>query len=135
MIIAISEQLVVKGTIGIAPMLNFSLSSPPTSTLPIKLTACVTHRIRTDHNNDNTSAIFAEWAHNVRQLYHSVDFKSSEKWLYPNFDPFMEHEEKFIHLAQLRQEGLETARKSGADYLLGCGGGCGEGGGGLFSWG
>ena len=57
-----------------------------------------------------------------------MDFKNSEEWLYPNLDPFMDHEEKFTHLAQLRQEGLETARQSGADYLLVCV--CCEGGGG-----
>ena len=76
------------------------------------------YRIRTDHNSDNTSAIFAEWAENVKELYKSVDFKSSEEWLYPTFEPFKEHDERFEHIAKLRQEGLEEARKSGADYLL-----------------
>ncbi len=39
-------------------------------------------------------------------------------WLYPNLDPFEEHDERFVHVALLRQEGLEAARRSGADYLF-----------------
>ncbi|XP_064395514.1 procollagen galactosyltransferase 2-like isoform X2 [Halichondria panicea] len=74
--------------------------------------------IRTDHNGDNTTAILAEWAENVKLVYKSVDLKSSDEWLYPNIDPFEEHDERFIHVAQLRQEGLEAARRSGADYLF-----------------
>ncbi len=51
-------------------------------------------------------------------MYKSVDLKSSDEWLYPNLDPFEEHDERFVHVAQLRQEGLEAARRSGADYLF-----------------
>lgn len=76
------------------------------------------HRIRTDHNNDSTAEFLDTWTHRVDGLYRSVDFFSSDEWLYLNLDPFMNHEEKFLHLAQLKQEGLETARESGADYLL-----------------
>ncbi|XP_064395609.1 procollagen galactosyltransferase 1-like isoform X2 [Halichondria panicea] len=39
-------------------------------------------------------------------------------WLYPNLNPFEEHDERFVHVAQLRQEGLEGARRLGADYLF-----------------
>ncbi|XP_064395723.1 procollagen galactosyltransferase 2-like isoform X3 [Halichondria panicea] len=74
--------------------------------------------IRTDHNGDNTTAILAEWAENVKLVYKSVDLKSSDEWLYPNLDPFEEHDERFVHVAQLRQEGLEAARRSGVDYLF-----------------
>ncbi len=63
-------------------------------------------------------AILAEWAENVKLLYKSVDLKSSHEWLYLNLNPFEEHDERFVHVAQLRQEGLEAAGRSGADYLF-----------------
>ena len=54
----------------------------------------------------------------MKELYEAVDFKSSEEWLYSTSEPFKELDERFEHIARLRQEGLEEARKSGADYLL-----------------
>ena len=66
-------------------------------------------RIRSDHNQDNTSAILTE------HLYHSVDLKISAEWLYDTEGPFEMPDERYEQFARLRQEGLEAAR---ADYLM-----------------
>ena len=75
-------------------------------------------RIRSDHNQDNTSAILSEWAERVKPFYAAVDLQISDKWLYPSDDPFEMTEERYEHIAKLRQEGLEAARKANADNLL-----------------
>lgn len=75
-------------------------------------------RIRTDHNEDNTTAMLHEWSQNARHVYANVDFVSMDAWLYPVFDPFAMPEERYLHVAQLRQQGLDAARKAGADYLF-----------------
>ena len=75
-------------------------------------------RIRTDHNEDNTSAILQEWSQNVQELYANVDFKNFDEWLYPTFNPFDTPDERFLQITKLRQAGLDAARRAGADYLF-----------------
>ncbi len=91
---------------------NLTVSNRDLEPLPLPC------RIRTDHNADNTTAMLSEWTENVQHLYKQIDYKSSEEWLYPTRDPFKEYDERFEHVAKLRQEGLEAARRSGADYLF-----------------
>ena len=75
-------------------------------------------RIRTDHNEDDTQNMLSEWAENMRDIYWSVDLKHEKKWLYPSRDPFVMSEERYLRMVHLRQEGLEEARRIGAQYLL-----------------
>ncbi len=77
-----------------------------------------TLRIRTDHSEDNTTAMLREWSRNAEGIYASVDFEYSDVWLYPTFDPFEMFEERYLHMAQLRQQSLDTARDMGADYFF-----------------
>lgn len=77
-----------------------------------------THRIRSDHNQDNTTAILREWTEKAQHLYSSIDLQISEEWLYPNYYPFDMPDERYEQVARLRQKGLEAARSSGADYLF-----------------
>ena len=62
--------------------------------------------------------MLSEWAEKTRPLYSSVDLGHEEKWLYENRDPLLMTDERYIRISQLRQEGLEEARKIGARYLL-----------------
>ena len=59
-----------------------------------------------------------EWSENARQAYASVDFETFTEWLYPTTGPFDLSEERYTHIAKLKQAALEAARKTGADYLL-----------------
>ena len=79
-------------------------------------------RIRSDHNEDNTSKVLQEWAQNVKQLYHRVlinvsdtpsDYENSAgpaEWL----------ESRYKQMMYLRQKALDSARKQWADYLFVC---------------
>ena len=59
-----------------------------------------------------------EWSQNAKHVYANVDFENMDAWLYPTFNPFAMPDERFLRVAQLRQEGLDAARKAGADYLF-----------------
>ena len=75
-------------------------------------------RIRSDHNQDNTSAILTEWVERAKHLYHSVDLKISAEWLYDTEDSFEMPDERYKQIARLRQEGLVAARAANSDYLM-----------------
>lgn len=74
--------------------------------------------VRTDHNEDNTSAILQEWCAGVEPLYSNVDFESSAEWLYPDRDPFQWPDERYDHITKLRQQALDAARAGGHNYLF-----------------
>ena len=76
------------------------------------------YRIRSDHNQDNTSAVLSEWAEGVKHLYRSIDLQISDEWLYDTEDPFEMPDERYEQIARLRQAGLEVARAANADYLM-----------------
>ena len=59
-----------------------------------------------------------EWTEGTRPLYSSVDLGHEEEWLYTSTHPLEMTDERYTHMSQLRQEGLEEARKIGAHYLL-----------------
>ena len=76
------------------------------------------HRIRTDHNEDNTLGMLREWAEGAGPLYRSVDLGHEEQWLFADRNPLAMTDERYVHISQLRQQGLEEARKQKAHYLL-----------------
>ena len=62
--------------------------------------------------------MLSEWAEKARPHYSSVELGHEEAWLYPTRDPMTKSDERYLRVSQLRQEGLDEARESGADYLL-----------------
>ena len=90
---------------------------PPPSPFPLPSMA-TRSRVRTDHNEDNTSAILQEWCAGVEPLYSNVDFESSAEWLYPDRDPFQWPDERYDHITKLRQQALDAARAGGHNYLF-----------------
>lgn len=80
------------------------------------------YRIRSDHNEDNTSAILQEWSQNVKQLYHRVLINVSDTPShYENsVGPGEWTETRYRHMMYLRQRALDSARKQWADYLFVC---------------
>ena len=79
-------------------------------------------RIRSDHNEDNTSQILHEWTQNVKHLYHRVLINTSNT---PSqYDdavgPGQWSETRYRQMMYLRQRALDSARKQWADYLFVC---------------
>lgn len=62
--------------------------------------------------------MLSEWAEKAGSVYSSVDLGNEEEWLYESRDPLLMSDERFTRISQLRQEGLEHARKTRAQYLL-----------------
>ncbi len=77
-----------------------------------------TNRIRTDHNEDNTTAMLQEWSQNAKGTYASINFGYSDAWLYPTFNAYDMPDERYLHMAQLKQQALDAAREIRADYLF-----------------
>ncbi|TSS97523.1 Procollagen galactosyltransferase 2 [Bagarius yarrelli] len=77
--------------------------------------------VAADHSMDNTTAMLQEWLSRVEELYHSVRFQTSEnnKSFYDNeLGPKHWPDSRFIHVMQLRQAALQSARAQWADYIL-----------------
>ena len=77
-------------------------------------------RIRTDHNEDNTSAVLKEWARNVRPLYHRVLINVTEtpKSYQDSESPLQWTDQRYNHVMELRQKALDAAQKQWADFLF-----------------
>ena len=78
------------------------------------------HRIRSDHNEDNTSKILQEWARNIKNLYHRVLINVSDTPSHYDdaVGPGMWSESRYRQMMYLRQRALESARKQWADYIF-----------------
>lgn len=77
------------------------------------------NRIRTSHGVDSTQSMIAEWVVSARHVYASVSHTHEEgEQLEGGQDPLAMTEERYVQQVQLRQEGLDQARKLGVDYLL-----------------
>ena len=79
---------------------------------------CCCTRVYTDHNADNTSAVLREWTKGAEAVYNRVVLHEMEEWVYHSRAPYDWHEERYLHVSKLRQEALDTARLSGADFLM-----------------
>ena len=76
-------------------------------------------RVATDSNSDNTSGLLQEWAGNIRSLYHNVVFEDNVDPDYVKDGKFDEWtDNRYIHIAKLRQRALDVARQQWADYIL-----------------
>jgi collagen beta-1,O-galactosyltransferase len=76
--------------------------------------------IRSDHNEDNSTLIVNEWLLHVRNEYNDVDFKddASESSYSDASGPLDWSPKHFQHVIHLRQQALDVARKSWADFFL-----------------
>lgn len=80
----------------------------------------ILYRIRSDHNEDNTSKILQEWSKNVKHLYHRVLLNVSDTPGHYNDSsgPGEWSEDRYRNMMYLRQRALDSARKQWADYLF-----------------
>ena len=76
--------------------------------------------LRSDHNEDNSTAILREWIGNVKTFYHDVDvYLNDTKGGYPTEKSTMDWpDDRMGFLMNLRQEGLRYARKIWSDYVF-----------------
>ena len=96
--------------------------SRPNSRLLSYFCAFFLSRIRSDHNEDNTSKILQEWSQNVKNLYHRVliNVSSTASHYEDASSPGEWSESRYQHMMYLRQRALDGARKQWADYLFVC---------------
>lgn len=76
--------------------------------------------LRSDHNEDNSTAILQEWIDNVKTFYHDVDvYLNDTKGGYPTEKSTMDWPvDRMGFLMNLRQEGLQYARRIWSDYVF-----------------
>lgn len=77
-------------------------------------------RIRSDHNEDETSNILQTWVQNVRDLYHGIDIDTTNiEEKYSDAEGANHWSEmRFKRLIELRQAALDEARRVWADYIF-----------------
>lgn len=80
----------------------------------------VIFRIRSDHNEDDSIAITKLWLNRVKPLYHNVDFAYNETEKSFNFSANRVDwsTDRFAHIISLKEEALQFARKSWADFVF-----------------
>ncbi|KAL5290495.1 CERCAM family protein [Megaselia abdita] len=78
--------------------------------------------IRSDHNEDNSIEITKLWLNRVEKLYHNVDFAYDETEKNFNFSTSRVDwsNDRFSHIIALKEEAMEFARKSWADFVFFC---------------
>lgn len=77
-------------------------------------------RIRSDHNEDDSIEITKTWLKRVEKLYHNVDFAfdETEKTFNLSTNNVDWSIDRFSHIISLREEAIEFARKSWADFIF-----------------
>ncbi|XP_063244835.1 glycosyltransferase 25 family member-like isoform X2 [Bacillus rossius redtenbacheri] len=76
--------------------------------------------IRSDHNEDKTLEILKKWLSSVESDYHSINaelLSSPPKRLKDEMGPAHWSASRFMHVIQLREEALMSARQLWAEYL------------------
>lgn len=76
--------------------------------------------IVTDHNEDNSQEILEEWLQRARNLYHSVHYFPDDSEKLRKGETNLTHwpEERFLELIRMKEDSLEFARQSWADYIF-----------------
>lgn len=74
----------------------------------------------TDHNEDNSQEILEVWLRRVRSLYNAVNYQSDNSEKIRKGETNLTHwpEERFLELIRMKEEALEYARRSWADYIF-----------------
>ncbi|KAK3087084.1 hypothetical protein FSP39_001417 [Pinctada imbricata] len=80
----------------------------------------ITLWIRSDHNEDSSSAILKQWVSAVRERYNDIDLLTDDSLTdYEEATgPCAWTKQRFDRVIALRQEALETARRAGMDYIF-----------------
>lgn len=78
------------------------------------------HRIRSDHNSDESVEILSAWLQHVEPLYHSVDkvFNDTMQRHQNESSEFDWPQTRFKHLISLKEEALVYAQQIWADYIF-----------------
>jgi glycosyltransferase involved in cell wall biosynthesis len=77
--------------------------------------------IVTDHNEDNSREILETWLAKVRSSYHSIHYQhdnESEKMRKSETNFTHWTHERFLDIIRMKEEALEEARKSWADFVF-----------------
>lgn len=79
-------------------------------------------RIRSDHNEDNTLNVLINWLASSANAYHNVniEYDKANKGRASESSPTHWPTERHMDLIRLKEEGLEYARASWADYVFVC---------------
>lgn len=75
----------------------------------------------TDHNEDNSREILETWLAKVRSSYHSIRYQfddSGEKMRKSETNLTHWSHERFLDIIRMKEEALNQARRSWADYVL-----------------
>lgn len=75
----------------------------------------------TDHNEDNSREILESWLAKVRSSYHSIRYQfddSGEKMRKSETNLTHWSHERFLDIIRMKEEALNYARRSWADYVL-----------------
>uniref|UniRef100_A0A8C5PP07 Cerebral endothelial cell adhesion molecule n=1 Tax=Leptobrachium leishanense TaxID=445787 RepID=A0A8C5PP07_9ANUR len=77
-------------------------------------------RCATDHNEDYTRWVLQDWLEAVQPMYRAVEWKAqdSPRWYPEEIGPKEWPKQRYEHVMKLRQEALDYARQSGANYIL-----------------
>lgn len=77
--------------------------------------------VATDHNEDNSREVLETWLSKVQSLYHSIHYQhdnSGEQVRKSETNQTHWPPERFSDLIRMKEEALEYARKSWADYVF-----------------
>ena len=105
-ILARSRAHILPNYLGLIEQLNY----PPSS---------ISFYIQTDHNQDNTPSLLAEWVENARGYYNDITFNTSSHISYTqSLGPSDWEEDRYIHLMKIRQNVLDHARSRNIRYVF-----------------
>ncbi|KAG5670382.1 hypothetical protein PVAND_000652 [Polypedilum vanderplanki] len=74
----------------------------------------------TDHNEDNSREILEVWLTKVKNFYHSINYQHDDSEKIRKGESNLTHwpEERFKDLIKMKEQALEYARQSWADYVF-----------------
>lgn len=74
----------------------------------------------TDHNEDNSQEILEVWLSRARDSYHSVHYQFDDSEKLRKGETNLTHwpEERFLELIRMKEESLDVARRSWADFVF-----------------
>jgi cellulose synthase/poly-beta-1,6-N-acetylglucosamine synthase-like glycosyltransferase len=74
----------------------------------------------TDHNEDNSQEVLEIWLRKARTLYHSVHYQFDDSEKIRKGENNLTHwpEERFLEVIRMKEEALESSRRSWADFIF-----------------
>ena len=76
--------------------------------------------LKTDHNEDDSKEILEIWLRRAKTLYHSIHYQYDDSEKLRRGEKNLTHwpEERFLELITMKEEALDYARRSWADYAF-----------------